>query len=82
MWSAYSDYVHGDIRVTNIVFPSAEAEDGGVLIDFDLVREELTEYPSDYNDKLSERHPDAYAHQPMKKEHERHSLAVVIEIHV
>ena len=70
-------FVHGDIRLANIVFSTED--DKSYLIDFDLAREEgKGRYPEGYNN-LSMRHKGACARQYMKKEHDRFSLAEVMK---
>ena len=70
-------FVHGDIILANTVF-STEG-DKSYLIDFDLAREEGKGcYPEGYSN-LSVRHKGAYAHQYMKKEHDRFSLAEIMK---
>ena len=72
-------YVHGDIREVNIIFVQ---EGDSVLIDFDLARQENTKYPVDYNcATIYERHAQAGPSLKMKKEHDRYSLAVIINRH-
>mmetsp|Transcript_29934 Transcript_29934/g.82147 ORF Transcript_29934/g.82147 Transcript_29934/m.82147 type:complete len:599 (-) Transcript_29934:57-1853(-) len=68
-------YVHGDILPRNLVF----SRDEGYLIDFDLMRPEDELYVRGYNhvDFVAYRHPDAQAHQGMKKTHDVHALAMI-----
>ena len=70
-------FVHSDIRHTNIV----SSYDGkhAWLIDFDLAAKEGTPYPATYNSFLEERHPFASPRKPRKKEHDCHSLSVILK---
>ena len=70
-------FVHGDIRLANMVF----TEDGtSHLIDFDFVgKHGMSDYFDHFNYQLDERHPEAFPGRKMKMEHDRHSLAYVIE---
>ena len=68
-------FVHGDVRSENIIYGT----DGkGYLIDFDFAKKERQHYPASYNN-LVERHKDAVAQKVMLKEHDRHSLAFLME---
>ena len=69
--------VHGDVRLANMVF----TEDGtSYLIDFDFVgKHGMSDYFGNFNSELDERHPEAYPGSKMKMEHDRHSLAYLIE---
>ncbi len=69
-------YVHGDIRLPNLVFGS---DGGGYLIDFDLARLEGDVYPRLYYHNLSVRHDDAYSGMSMRKSHDRYSLAMIVQ---
>ena len=70
-------FVHGDIRLANMVC----TEDGtSHLIDFDFVgKHGVSDYFHYFNYKFDERHPEALPGFKMKMEHDRHSLACVIE---
>ena len=63
-------YVHGDIRLENIVFSS----NGSHLIDFDLAKNEGRLYPEGYCWYQDIRHNRARQHLEMKREHDRYSL--------
>lgn len=71
-------YVHGDIRVVNIVFHDTSS----TLIDFDLCRKEGCFYPSTYIYYKDERHPAAKRNRAMKKIHDRYSLMQVIKTYI
>ena len=66
-------YVHGDIRLINIVFNEGRS----YLIDFDLARAEGDSYPSGYQ-PFPVRHPEAVEEWVMKKQHDRWSLGELI----
>ena len=68
--------VHSDVRTTNIVF----SDDGrtATLIDFDLAAKEGTLYPETYNAFLPERHDSAQGMLTRKREHDCHSLSVIL----
>lgn len=66
-------FVHGDVRLQNIVFSSSES----YLIDFDPAKREKSMYPEGYL-TCTERHKDALAYAPVYKVHDRHSLSQVI----
>ncbi len=68
-------YVHGDVRVTNMVFN----DDAGSLIDFDFCRvvSDSTRYCSGYSHHLEERHVDARANNCMRIEHDVYSMVYV-----
>ena len=68
--------VHGDIRTANIVFDRASSSSS--LIDFDLAREEMTNYPPTYVTSFHERHSEARPGKPMRKMHDKHSLFWII----
>ena len=73
-------FVHGDVRLSNIIFSG----DTSYLIDYDLARkEDKVEglYPAGYN-RIPQRHPDAKAHLPMRKVHDRFSLAKIMKKYV
>ena len=70
-------FVHGDVRLDNIVF----SDDRSHLIDFDFVGwNNETSYHCNYNSHLRERHVMAVGGSRMKFEHDRFSLAKIIEI--
>ena len=71
-----SGYVHGDVRIENIVFTS----DGSFLIDFDLARKENLQscYPIGYSTTFDVRHPSAKPHRLLNKEHDVYSIKKVI----
>ena len=71
-------FVHGDIRLCNLVFTSER----GYLIDFDLSRKEGSLYPSEYCYKYDVRHPEALPGREMKKIHDRYSISYLIEHHL
>lgn len=74
--SSLSGFVHGDIRCHNIIF----SKDTSHLIDFDLAKEDgVGKYPGGYNSSFPERHQHALEYQLMKKEHDRFSLAKIME---
>ena len=70
-----SGYIHGDIRIENIVFGNGTS----YLIDFDLARkqEDSPCYPRKYN-YFSIRHASAKASMPMDKEHDIFSMKKVM----
>ena len=70
-------FVHSDIRHKNIV-SSCDGRHAW-LIDFDLAAKEGSPYPATYNSFLDERHQLAYPGQPRKKEHDCHSLGVILD---
>lgn len=69
--------VHCDVRKANLIF----GRDGkGWIIDFDLARKEGEWYPLDYNhESIPERHENARKGLPACIEHDRFSLAVIME---
>ena len=69
-------FVHGDIRLNNMVFP----EDGkSYLIDFDFVgKNDSTSYAASFNHGLCERHKEAVCGRRMMFTHDRSSLAYII----
>ena len=69
-------FVHGDVRLDNIVF----SDDRSHLIDFDFVGWNIKTRYHDYNSKLCERHQMAVGGNKMKFEHDRFSLAKIIDI--
>lgn len=66
-------FVHGDIRVGNIVF-----HDSSTLIDFDLCRRENDTYHRDYRFYEDERHKHAKKGNKMKKMHDRYALSLIM----
>ena len=69
-------FVHGDIRDVNIIFPS-DAQQKGVLIDFDFSGEEGSLYPPNFEcdfQKIPERDPSIRPELPLAKSHDVHSL--------
>ncbi len=73
-------YVHSDIRKQNLLFSSAGQE--AWMIDFDRMHtdKEGTNYPGTYNHiGIVERHQDAMARLPRRKEHDRYALSVILE---
>ena len=70
-----SGYVHGDIRLANIIF----TDDSSYLIDFDLTRKVKTRYPIGYS-VLGERHKGARSGEEMLYEHDRHSMSKIMEL--
>ena len=71
-----SDYVHCDVRESNLLFP----RDGtnAMLIDFDLMDTVDTLYPDGFN-RVHERHPDAQPGNKRKIIHNRHALVHIME---
>ena len=67
-------YIHGDIREANIIFNDSESD----LIDFDLAQGVGGIYPLGYN-HFDVRHQDARGGIEMKREHDRHALAKIME---
>lgn len=68
-------YVHGDVRLANIIFGT----DTAWIIDFDICNRVNASYPEDYNHiNIPERHREARANMPMKKEHDVYSLIELI----
>ena len=70
-------YVHGDVRIYNIIF---KRDGTSHLIDFDLARKEGETYHYLYNGDCKDRHPDARPEQPMKKEHDTFSIKEIIKV--
>lgn len=68
------DYVHGDIRVCNIIF-----SESSTLIDFDLTDKVDECYPTGYNFYKSERHVNAKPGKQMKKIHARFALSLIMD---
>lgn len=66
--------MHGDVRVSNIVF-----HESSTLIDFDLTRKEDNFYPSNYIYYKKERHSRAKKGDRMKKLHDRYALSCIIK---
>jgi hypothetical protein len=66
-------FVHGDIRLANIIFTL----DNSYLIDFDLSRKAGSIYPIGYA-VLGERHKDARSGTVMLPEHDRHSMSKIM----
>jgi hypothetical protein len=74
-------YVHGDIRPANLL----HGEEDGMILDFDLARPEGTHYLDIYNRIIkwkgrNIRHSEAAPLREMKKEHDRYSLSLIIEL--
>lgn len=71
-------YIHGDIRASNIVFADSDSK----IIDFDLSChiESISKYPSTYNIDIQDgkRHSDALPKSIMRIEHDWFSLSVVL----
>lgn len=65
-------YVHGDIRVSNIVYGSHT--DSGTIIDCDFASTEGAEYPQCFSSDVAERAAGAKKLNPMKQSHDRESL--------
>ena len=65
------DLVHSDVRNTNIIFTN----NGGHLIDFDLVEREGVKYPTLYNNDIPERAPGATPSLPRMIKHDRISIS-------
>ena len=74
-----NDYVHADVRQTNIVFSSTD--NTATIIDFDMAGEEGAWYPMIYYNHIGieERHPQARACMPRRREHDLFALGVIIE---
>lgn len=73
------DYIHGDVRSSNIIFTA-----GGTshLIDFDLAKKVGSFYPISYAKlNICERHRTAYSSWPMKKEHDVHSIKYIMSFY-
>ena len=72
------DYVHSDIRRSNILLSSAT--DQAYFIDFDLCGKVNTNYPSGFNHyDIDERHEDACAFKKRQKSHDEYSLNIVLQ---
>jgi len=74
-------FVHGDIRLCNLVF-----DDNGVhsyIIDFDMASKESDDnvYCEGYSDKeiIKKRHPEAFEKKKMERKHDRHSIAYLMD---
>lgn len=71
-------YVHGDVRLPNMLFTEDACEPFGYLIDFDFCRKADADTPMylpSYNTQgIPERHRDAMANMPMRIEHDVHSM--------
>lgn len=65
-------YVHGDIRIENLLY-SYDGEEAYIL-DFDFANPQDTQYPVQFNHDIEERNVRARAGQLMKKHHDRFSL--------
>ena len=75
-----SGFVHGDVRIMNLIF--SKTTDEAWIIDFDFVGKVGTRYPSNYNgdsDKIPERHCEARADKRKEIEHDLYSLAIIME---
>lgn len=72
-------YVHGDVRLPNLVFGNTGTD--GYLIDFDLSRHVSSNsvYPLGYLSDEKIRHNDARAGKIMCMKHDRHSLSIIID---
>ena len=71
--------VHGDVRFENIIFYGETS----VLIDYDLVSTERSQYPELYNSSLDCRHPLALPNRAMYRQHDIYSLLyLILESHV
>ena len=79
--SADPPIVHGDIRLSNIVFGEKDSK----LIDFDLsgVAGQM-QYPLGFNVKIQDgkRHPGARKWNPLQIEHDRFSMAFIMKQYV
>lgn len=71
-----SNFVHGDVRLENMVF--TDDIKTGYLIDYDFSGKEGELYPKNYNGSLEGRHNFAQAEKPMSKKHDRFSLAFCV----
>lgn len=72
-------YVHRDVRLANMLFgTSLDGGPLGQLCDFDLANDIGTEYPFNYNELPSERHPDAAGNRPAAAVHDMHALALAM----
>ena len=70
-------FVHGDIRLPNILFCPNEID--AFIIDFNLANKEGTFYPSTYNhNRIPERHPIALANRRRLKEHDLYSISFLL----
>ena len=70
------DVVHGDMRKENLLF--GDTVEQAWIVDFDHSASENSLYPAGYNSTLPGRHKDACPAMPMKKSHDRYSLAFII----
>ena len=70
--------VHSDVRCANIILTN----NGGHLIDFDLVEREGVKYPYLYNCDIPERAPGAISGFPRRKEHDRISIVKCMNVYV
>ena len=72
------DYVHSDVRKSNILCD--DERDEAYLIDFDLCDKEDVYYPKVYNHaSISERHKGAFAYKPRKKFHDVFSILKILQ---
>ena len=72
----HKGYVHGDIRLANLIFDNDSID--GYLIDYDLSgRNGISTYPPGYYFNLLVRHPDARAGNLMYQSHDQHSLTII-----
>ena len=72
-------YVHSDVRASKIVF--CKDSDKAFLLDLDLVGKEDENYPDGFNHCTGERHTGAQAGHPRRKEHDCHSLGLIMQSH-
>ena len=70
-------YVYSDVRRSNILLD--QENDKAYFIDFDLCDKVDTEYPENYNhSEIVEHHQEARAKKKRAKDHDKYSLATVI----
>lgn len=71
------NYVHGDVRIENIVF--AEIPENTAFLDFDFANEKDSYYPKGYITDRLDRHDDAVEGHPMKPNHDFYSLGEIMK---
>ena len=72
-----ADYVHGDIRLQNLIFDDNKKD--SYLLDYDLAKKNgKGRYPLGYCCDISVRHPNAKGGRRMDKRHDRHALKQIL----
>ncbi len=70
-------YVHGDVRVVNVIFSGCGKE--AWLIDFDFAGKVDMPYPVEYGTEFMERHCDAKPMMPRKKIHDIFAMNCILQ---